>query len=197
VAVLHDDWLLPAQKDTMPGVGPSEIRALRGELSRAAFARRLSVSQLTVARWELPDGNKEARRPRGKILERLKSLAAGGPPSAENLDAGSAGPPPSQEPERPAPPMASLDDVEFADDERVVLPLLGRLCTRDWARAEDTLLSLLEGRSLQTAGGRALASLGLAQVQLLMRCDIRGARTTWTRNDSRRRWRRVPTCWRR
>ena len=174
--------MLRVQTVKMRGVGPSEIRALRGHLTRAAFARQLSVSQLTVARWELPDGNKEARRPRGKILERLQRLATGEPPPADDLDVAPSEPPPYHDFGRVTPLPAALDtDADFAADGQVLLPLLGQLATREWARAEDGLLSLLEKRTLQSAGGRALASLGLAQVQLLMRCDIRGARTTWTR----------------
>src|SRR5262245_62021111 len=55
-----------------------EIRAIRGSLSRAAFARLLGVTSLTVLRWELPDDNKEARRPRARMVEALRKLAAEG-----------------------------------------------------------------------------------------------------------------------
>jgi hypothetical protein len=148
-------------------------------LSQAAFARQLSVTPLTVHRWELPDGNKEARRPRGKILERLQRLAAGGTSLA--VDVGGAPlalEPPDVERATPTPDVLPADPA-FAKDEPIVLPLLDRLHTREWARAEDELLGLLESRALATAGGRALASLGLALVQLFMRLDVRGARTTW------------------
>src|SRR5689334_14245399 len=60
-------------------VDASSIRALRGSLSRAAFARQLGVTAHTVYRWELPDGAEEARRPRGDVLEKLQRLAAGVP----------------------------------------------------------------------------------------------------------------------
>ena len=53
-----------------------EIRAVRGALSRAAFARLLGVTSLTVLRWELPEDNKEARRPRAKMVETLRKLAS-------------------------------------------------------------------------------------------------------------------------
>ncbi|HKU37658.1 MAG TPA: hypothetical protein VJR89_05910, partial [Polyangiales bacterium] len=55
---------------------PDQIRSLRGKLSRAAFARRLHVTALTVYRWELPETAEEARRPRGRVLQRLKAYAS-------------------------------------------------------------------------------------------------------------------------
>src|SRR5262245_34088210 len=59
------------------GFGPERIRALRGGSSRAAFARRIGVTPQTVYRWELADGAREARRPRGAELARLERLARG------------------------------------------------------------------------------------------------------------------------
>jgi len=53
----------------------AEIRAIRGSLSRGAFAHALGVTSLTVLRWELPEGNKEARRPRAKMVEALRQFA--------------------------------------------------------------------------------------------------------------------------
>src|SRR4051794_39189578 len=58
-------------------MAPHEIRRIRGSLSRPQFARLLGVTPLTVLRWELPDDNKEARRPRPKMIEALLELAAG------------------------------------------------------------------------------------------------------------------------
>ena len=57
-------------------LGPDDVRSLRGGLSRAAFAKRLGVTPHTVYRWELPDGAKEARRPRGPELERLEHASS-------------------------------------------------------------------------------------------------------------------------
>ncbi|MFP2934616.1 hypothetical protein ACLESO_57810, partial [Pyxidicoccus sp. 3LG] len=54
------------------GLGPEAIRALRGEQSRAAFARLLGVTPLTVYRWELPDDAPQARRPRGRVAQALR-----------------------------------------------------------------------------------------------------------------------------
>jgi MoxR-like ATPase len=53
----------------------AEIRAIRGSLSRGAFAHALGVTSLTVLRWELPEGNKEARRPRPKMVQALTQFA--------------------------------------------------------------------------------------------------------------------------
>lgn len=53
----------------------AEIRAIRGSLSRGAFAHALGVTSLTVLRWELPEGNKEARRPRPKMVQALQQFA--------------------------------------------------------------------------------------------------------------------------
>jgi hypothetical protein len=57
---------------------PKEVRAIRGSLSRAAFAKLLGVTSLAVLRWELADGSKEARRPRPKMIESLRKLAPDG-----------------------------------------------------------------------------------------------------------------------
>jgi hypothetical protein len=59
--------------EALDNFGAKRVRALRGELSRAAFAKCLGVTALTVYRWELPDSAPEARRPRGKILLRLRA----------------------------------------------------------------------------------------------------------------------------
>jgi DNA-binding transcriptional regulator YiaG len=71
------------------GTSPGEVRALRGNRSRASFASMLGVTPLTVYRWELPLSASEARRPRGRHLQALRTLArpgtAMGPP-AEVID---------------------------------------------------------------------------------------------------------------
>jgi hypothetical protein len=149
-------------------VGPDEIRALRGALSRAAFARQLAVTPLTVHRWELPDENKEARRPRGRVLERLRRWAA-----TDEAPGASSSPPPISEPPDPE------DDEAFDHDEVILLPLLDQSASAQWELAEREIYRLLETRSLSTPAGRALASLGLAFMQFNMRFDMHGARMTW------------------
>ncbi|MCX5740924.1 MAG: hypothetical protein NT062_00325, partial [Proteobacteria bacterium] len=59
---------------------PSEIRSLRGSLTRAAFAAQLGVNAHTVYRWELPEASAHARRPRGAMLARLDHLARAATP---------------------------------------------------------------------------------------------------------------------
>jgi len=163
-----------------------EIRAIRGALSRAAFARLLGVTSLTVLRWELPDDNKEARRPRARMVDALRRLQTDGvgahgnhgtadPAAEEDDDDGTSEPlTPERSPSEPAPSAA------FATDEALVQPLLHRLMGESWLAAEDDLLNLLSGQQLQTPAGRTLATLGLVQVQILGRLDIRGALVTLT-----------------
>ena len=156
-----------------------EIRAIRGSLSRAAFARLLGVTSLTVLRWELPGDNKEARRPRAKMVDALQRLAVEGVgtrgPAVAVID--------EEEDDGASEPvaLATLADTAGASstdasaDEPLVLPLLDELCGERWRQAEDGLLSLLSSNALATSAGRTLATLGLVQVQVLARMDVRGA----------------------
>ena len=63
-------------------LSPETIRTLRAGESRAAFARRIGVTPHTVYRWELPADAKDARRPRGAELSRLREHGAGITPAA-------------------------------------------------------------------------------------------------------------------
>src|SRR3954471_7052777 len=76
-------------------ISAERVRELRGQASRAAFARRLGVTPNTVYRWELPDGAREARRPRGLELEKLSRLRPGDVTGTEAAEA------------QPAPPAAA------------------------------------------------------------------------------------------
>jgi transcriptional regulator with XRE-family HTH domain len=168
---------------------PGEIRALRGSLSRAAFARRLGVSALTVLRWELPEDSKEARRPRPNMVETLRRLARegalgadpnGGAPAraaddVEDDDELPDTPVAAHSPAAQPPAIASAAAPSNTRDEALVLPVLARLMGESWLAAEDELFQLLSGKRLETATGRALAALGLVQVQLIARLDVRGA----------------------
>lgn len=158
---------------------PTEIRAIRGSLSRAAFGRLLGVTSLTVLRWELPEDNKEARRPRARMVEALRKLAAEG--IGSKSQSGST-PPEEDEDEDVSEPVTSVPSSDDArprtrsnPEEARVLPLLDELMREGWRSAEDQLLELLSHGRLQTPAGRALATLGLVQVQLLARLDVRGA----------------------
>ncbi len=155
-----------------------EVRAIRGSLSRAAFARLLGVTPLTVLRWELSDDNKEARRPRAKMVELLRKLAAEGVGSASGARSADEGDEDDDASEplelRPTPPTP--DAPASPDEEEVkVQLLLDRLFGEAWQTAEDDLLRLVAGSELTSHTARTLAALGLIQVQLVCRFDVRGA----------------------
>jgi hypothetical protein len=159
-----------------------EIRAVRGALSRAAFARLLGVTSLTVLRWELPEDNKEARRPRARMVETLRRLASEGVgivPAAvdaiEDDDDDDVSEPIQSSSPPPSVPLPAKG--ELTADERFLLPLLEQLMGASWRAAEDEVLRALSSGQLTTPEGRALAMLGLIQVQLLARIDVRGALT--------------------
>jgi hydrogenase-4 transcriptional activator len=160
-------------------VDPHEIRALRGSLSRAAFARLVGVSALTVLRWELPEDSKEARRPRPRMVDALRRLAAEGvPPAVAEPDeptSANDGERVGFSLERAANPAKSAASGPSGGDAGLVLPLLARLMSESWVAAEDELLQLLSSKRLETPDGRTLATLGLIQVQLIARLDVRGA----------------------
>ncbi|WP_426756661.1 sigma 54-interacting transcriptional regulator [Myxococcus sp. Y35] len=150
---------LPEEKGESAGWEPETIRALRGEQSRAAFARLLGVTPLTVYRWELPSEAPQARRPRGRVAVALRQLAArGGAPSSAIT--------PSKRQE--------LHPEELAR----ILPCVTHLTRAEWRAAEEDLLSLLASGVLRTPGGRAMAAVGLAYLQRWGREDSRGAFTT-------------------
>jgi hypothetical protein len=162
---------------------PEEIRAIRGSLSRAAFARLLGVTPLTVLRWELPEGSKEGRRPRARMIETLRQLAAqgvgaaGGPAGEHDDDETDA------EASEPANEAPSVTEVTLPGasanvaDEAILMPLLERLGTDAWLSAENQVLSLLSTGELVTNEGRLLATLGIVHAQLFGRFDLRGALT--------------------
>ena len=150
---------LPEEKGESAGWEPETIRALRGEQSRAAFARLLGVTPLTVYRWELPSEAPQARRPRGRVAVALRQLASrGGAPS---------------------PAVSASKRQELHPEELArILPCVTHLTRADWRAAEEDLLSLLASGALRTPGARAMAAVGLAYLQRWGREDSRGAFTT-------------------
>lgn len=137
----------------------ARIRRLRGEASRAEFARRLGVSALTVYRWELPDDAVESRRPRGKVAQKLDRYSRG---------------------ERVAESFAvprAMGDLLQPDELRSVFPLLERLNQGDFRRVEAELLKLLASGQFPSVNGRALATQALARIHLWARADVQGAFT--------------------
>jgi hypothetical protein len=146
------------------GVTPAQIRTLRGELSRAAFARRVGVTPQTVYRWELPPERGEARRPRGTELRRLEELLEGRAVVA------------------PIPaPVSAVEATSGAgadDDLARVLPALGRLFEGDAKRGHAELVELLALRRDLSANARAMACFGVALFEVIFRSDARAAMLT-------------------
>jgi tetratricopeptide (TPR) repeat protein len=143
-------------------LGPDDIRALRGTLSRSQFAERIGVTPLTVYRWELPVDAPQSRRPRGRVAARLAQVAAGAQASARSFG----GP--------AAPGEPTLDPAE----QTALLPLLERLSSGDVRRVESEMLALMASGRLCTLAGRAMAAQALARIALLARADVCGAFAT-------------------
>ena len=153
--IIHPD--APASPSAAPAIGPERVRELRGTASRAAFARRLGVTPHTVYRWELPDGAREARRPRGTELKKLQELSGEAAPRAAREAA-------------PAPLARAT-----AEDIALVLPTVERAFFADPRRAHDELVLLLVKRQGLSPDALALARFGVAVLELLGRADPRAA----------------------
>jgi predicted ATP-dependent protease/DNA-binding transcriptional regulator YiaG len=145
------------EKGDTHGLGPDIIRALRGEQSRAAFARLLGVTPLTVYRWELPDDAPQARRPRGRVAQALRQLRAGGA--------------------TPTSPTSQRQELRPEEAARLT-PILARLKKAEWRAAEEELLALLASGVLRTTSARAQAAVGLAYIHRWGRGDSRSAFAT-------------------
>ncbi|MFP2910365.1 hypothetical protein ACLESD_36065 [Pyxidicoccus sp. 3LFB2] len=141
------------EKGDTRGLGPDVIRALRGEQSRAAFARLLGVTPLTVYRWELPDEAPQARRPRGRVAQALRRLIEGGT----------------------APTSPSQRQELRPEEASRLAPILARLKRAEWRAAEEELLALLASGQLKTPSARAQAAVGMAHVHRWGRGDSRSA----------------------
>jgi hypothetical protein len=154
-----------------PPLDAARIRALRGELSRAAFARRVGVTPHTVYRWELPEAAAEARRPRGVELMKLWRLARG-----EALpDEPRASDEPAPLPSPVGAPLAAFTRLVTADDVSAVLPALERSFNNDLRRAHGELVEIVVKQHTLSADARALARFGVAVAELLWRSDPRAA----------------------
>ena len=154
-------------------LSPETIRTLRAEESRAAFARRIGVTPHTVYRWELPADAKDARRPRGAELSRLREHGAGITPAAT--------PTPSSAPSVAANesyPAVALATRAPSDDVTRILPAIERAFEPDWQRAHAELLKVLGQAKDVSEDAIALAQAGTAFVLGLHRCDARGAFAT-------------------
>lgn len=155
------------------------IRNLRGEHSRATFAKLLGVTELTVYRWELPDGAPEARRPRGLIKQRLDGYAAGTEhalpiqtPALVQMEMSKPAP-------EPDPDLHAAEEIG-PEDMAELLPPLERLMQGDFRRAESALITLLSSNRLEAISSRILATQAVARIQLWARADVFAAFTTLT-----------------
>ncbi|HVU04425.1 MAG TPA: sigma 54-interacting transcriptional regulator [Polyangiaceae bacterium] len=162
--------LSPPADPELKELDPAGIRALRGERSRAVFGRLVGVTPQTVYRWELPDGAREARRPRGPERHRLEALRASETartPSAREPAAPRAT---EREPAERLAPSPALDE-----DLSQVLPSIERLLHGDHRRAHGELVQLVATSRGLSANARATAAFGIALYEIVQRSDARGA----------------------
>jgi Sigma-54 interaction domain len=128
----------------------AEIRQLRGERTRAAFAAELGVDPQTIYRWELEPSSPQSRRPRGKMLAKLRALGDHGSVVATAASPGS-------------------DPGDTA-----MLAALQHVLDGDYREPESAFVRALSDRDA-TATVRVIASTGLACIELLYRADSRRA----------------------
>jgi hypothetical protein len=129
-------------------VTADEVRRLRGERSRAAFAKELGVTAHTVYRWEQPASSPHARRPSGAQLELLR--------------------------QRVAPPTTEADEPLDAGAVRA-LGAIERVLDGDWRAGEATALGLLAADTGTSRVARALAGTCVGLVEAIFRADARRA----------------------
>jgi tetratricopeptide (TPR) repeat protein len=147
---------------------PEAIRALRGGLTRQAFAHKVGVTALTVYRWELPATAAEARSPRGRVLDRLSAYARAQTESVSELRA------PSGSADLVAHSHRAVPEIDRTEYERL-LPVLDRITRGELRRAEAELLALLANSGRKSRAARTLATQALARVAVLARGDGRSA----------------------
>jgi predicted ATP-dependent protease len=176
-----------------------QIRAIRGDKTRAELARLLGVTPLTVYRWELPPSAAQARRPRRAMQKKLHQLAAAAKPEAQTVSAelaqttfaesasavagdeaqraafgrtspASSEPVWSENTKSKLGPARALSPMERA----ALLPVLGDIAYASWQRAEQELIDILSGGRLASSG-HVIAQVAMGMIQLLGRNDARGA----------------------
>src|SRR5258706_1229184 len=143
----------------MSSISSTQVRELRGRVSRAAFAKRLGVTPNTVYRWELPEGAAEARRPRGAELEKLSRLQSGDAtrPRLEPNDS----------------PPKTLSAV--SDDLASALLGVERVLNGDARRGQNELVQLLATSRSLSANARGLAAFGIALAEVVLTGDAQSA----------------------
>ncbi|CAN5893832.1 hypothetical protein BH11MYX2_BH11MYX2_26830 [soil metagenome] len=126
-----------------------EIRHLRGDRTRAAFASEVGVNAHTVYRWELPIESPHSRKPRGEVLDRLQRLANRTSDAADSVPVAAA--------------LQHMLDGRWRESEDVFIRAL-----RERADASEAPTN---------SETRVLASIGLSLIELIYRADVRRAFT--------------------
>ena len=150
---------------------PGDIRFLRGDRSRAAFAAELGVSPLTVYRWELDVDAPEARSPRGATAGRLRGMLDAHPNrrpvSDAEVEANLAG-------ER-LPVVRALREETRTGEALRLGSVLDAVHRADFRGAETLLLAELSSGALRSRSAQALAAYAQGMVLLFGRNDAHGA----------------------
>lgn len=151
---------------------PEEVRDLRGDLTRAAFADIVGVTPLTVYRWELPTDEKESRRPQRRFRRVLKDLVEHGVEEESQVEV-----PPSSEQQQ----SVQRDDLRRVGDEMtptertIIEPIFAQVLNAEWRKAENSLMSAFSSGRLVSESARVLAQAASGMLKLLWRNDVRGA----------------------
>ena len=135
------------------------VRQLRGDASRAAFAKQLGVTPNTVYRWELPEGSSEARRPRGVELAKLSRLHGG------------------QGLLPPAQPATNVLSTASAAPDDLSAALLGveRVLNGEARRGQNELVQLLATNRGLSPNARGLSAFGIALAEIVVTGDAQSA----------------------
>ncbi len=165
--VTLDDMGASKSRKVLPG----DIRFLRGDRSRAAFAAELGVSPLTVYRWELDVDAPEARSPRGATAGRLRGMLDAHPNrrpvSDAEVEANLAG-------ER-LPVVRALREETRTGEALRLGSVLDAVHRADFRGAETLLLAELSSGALRSRSAQALAAYAQGMVLLFGRNDAHGA----------------------
>jgi hypothetical protein len=146
-------------------ISAERVRELRGQVSRAAFARKLGVTPNTVYRWELPDSAAESRRPRGAELDKLSRLRPGDAASVGAIA-------------EVAPAARRSPDVSgpaLSDDLAAALVGVERVLTGEARRGQTELVQILATQRSLSANARALAAFGIALAEIVLTGDAKSA----------------------
>jgi Sigma-54 interaction domain len=144
----------------MPSISATQVRELRGAVSRAAFAKQLGVTPNTVYRWELPDGAAEARRPRGAELEKLSRLHGGEAPSPLLVETHA---------------LSAARGSGISDDLAASLLGVERVLNGEARRGQDELVQLMATNRNLSVNARGLSAFGIALAEIVLTGDAKSA----------------------